>query len=96
MQFKVEFNFKAISTMDIVLTTGTIKTGEVFELIDAYKEGDLVFIGVKTDKGIQEAGFKPPRFTKKIEDEDGVKSFLDKFIVPYFEGTKYTIFRKKR
>jgi len=95
MQLKVELNFKAFAKMDIVLPNKVIKSGEVFELVDAYKEGQShVFIGIQTEDGIQEAGFKIPK-TKQVGNERQLKSFLDLFIIPYFEGTKYVILKTK-
>jgi hypothetical protein len=89
-----ELNFKATATMDIVLPTGTIKAGEVFDLVDAYKEGQThVFIGIKTDSGIYEAGFLIPK-TRQVGNDEQMKRFLGLFIMPWFGGAKYTVFQK--
>ena len=89
MKLKVNYNIRAISVKDITLPTGVIKSGEPFELKDAYKEDDGIFIGIKTSQGIQEAGFKIPK-GKKIKSRKGVKSFVESFISPYFENATYT------
>jgi hypothetical protein len=89
MKLKVNYNIKAISVKDIMLLTGAIKSGEPFELVDAYKENDSIFIGIKTSKGIQEAGFKIPK-GKSIESRKDLTFFVESFIAPYFENCTYT------
>ena len=94
MKLKVNYNIKAISVKDIMIPTGVIKSGEPFDLKDAYKEDNLIFIGIKTSKGIQEAGFKIPK-GKKIKSKKDVEYFIGSFIVPYFKNANYTFLYPK-
>ena len=92
MKLKVSFNVKSISAKDIVLQTGIIISGEPFELIDAYKERNLIFIGIKTSLGIEEAGFGIPNGIK-IKNRKQVRSFVESFIMPYFANATYSFYR---
>lgn len=89
MKLKVNYNRKSISVKDIKIPTGVIASGEPFELKDAYKENDAIFIGIKTKQGIQEAGFKIPKGAK-IKTRKQVRSFVASFIAPFFENATYT------
>ena len=89
-QFKVNFNIKVLSIKYINLTIGVISPNDVFYLKDAYKEGNLIIIGIKTGSLIQEAGFVIPKGEKVVSKED-VKSFEASFIYPYFEGATYDL-----
>ena len=95
MQFKVKFDFQAISSVDIQLPVGTIKAGKPFHLLDAYKEGDCVIIGVKHSLGIYEAGFNYTKI-KAVNSQQDVKNFVGTFITPYIKGVEYFIYKNKK
>jgi hypothetical protein len=88
MELKVNYNMKAISLKDIKLPTMAIEKGQVFYLKDAYKEKDAVVIGIQTDYGIEEAGFKIP-IGKKIKTRDDLRTFINSFIIKYLENCNY-------
>ena len=88
MNLKVNYNIKAISNKDIILPTEVINSGTPFDFKDAYKEGNMVFIGVKTNQGIQEAGFIIPK-GKRIKNRDNLKAFIESIIIIYNDDITY-------
>jgi len=92
MKLKVNYNIEAISVKDILLPSMVINKGQPFKLKDAYKENNAIVVGIKTNQGIEEAGFKIPVQTK-IKSKKDVKLFIETFILPYCsENTSYTLY----
>lgn len=91
MNLKVNLNFRAVSLKDISLPTGNIKAGEPFELVDAYKEGQAVVIGINL-YGIQEALFRIPKGAR-IKNSKDLREFVSSFIYPYHQNATYTVLR---
>ena len=76
---KLKYNTPAICVQDIQLVTETIPSGAYFWLVDVYKQKSYVVVGIKTDKGIQEALFKIPK-TLKIKNKKQLKQYIENYI----------------
>ncbi len=90
MQYKVKFDAKFVYARPLVINNKTIPSGTPFHLLDAYKEGNALVVGVKTkNNGIQEALFKI-RGNTKIKSKSDLRALVqDVGFLPYFEGAKY-------
>ncbi len=94
MKLKVSFNIKAVSAKKIVLPYNVIEAGEVFKLKDAYKEGDMLVLGIKIGSGVHEALFKINN-ASKVKTKAQLKQVVESIVFPYIEGANYTIINNK-
>ena len=76
---KLKYNTPAVCAQDIQLVTELIPSGAYFWLVDVYKQKSYVVVGIKTDKGIQEALFKIPK-SIKIKNKKQLKNFIEAYI----------------
>ena len=94
MELKIEFNIDVVSSKDIVLPFKIIKSGEVFKLKDAYKEGSFLVIGVDTGKGVHEALFKLNN-PNVVVTKERLKNNIESFIAPYMKNASYNFIKTK-
>ena len=77
---KVNYNIKTVSRIDIELDNTFLKAGNVFLLIDAYKQGKCVFATITTDQDARhDVGWEIPK-GKRIKNRNDLKLFLEKFL----------------
>lgn len=89
---KIAINKECFLLTDIEAEKGRIiKKGQVIHVVDAFIEGNGIFIAFKYKGGIAEAGFsfgKPLRGFSKMEFEDVI---ITKFVYPVFGKKENTI-----
>lgn len=90
MNLKVNYNIKCISSKDIALPFNIIKSGEVFNLKDAYKENGAIVLGIAVNNSVHEALFRIPNGIK-IKNKAQLKNMIESFIFPYHENFSYTV-----
>ena len=88
MKLKVNYNKKVVSKRNFYLPTGLVKKGDVFDLKDAYIEDDSIVMGVNTDYGVQEVGYKLPKGLR-IKSREDVRNVVSGFYFPYFKNGTY-------
>ena len=76
---RLKYNTPAVCVQDIQLVTELIPSGFKFWLVDVYKQKGYVVVGIKTNKGIQEALFKIPK-TLKIKNKKQLKQYIESYI----------------
>ena len=76
---KLKYNTPAVCVQDIQLVTELIPSGAQFWLVDVYKQKSYVVVGIKTNKGIQEALFKIPK-SLKIKNKKQLKQYIESYI----------------
>ena len=76
---RLKYNTTAVCVQDIQLVTESIPSGFKFWLVDVYKQKGYVVVGIKTNKGIQEALFKIPK-TLKIKNKKQLKQYIESYI----------------
>ena len=76
---RLKYNTTAVCLQDIQLVTELIPSGAYFWLVDVYKQKSYVVVGIKTNKGIQEALFKIPK-TLKIKNKKQLKQYIESYI----------------
>tara|TARA_R100000544_G_scaffold17125_1_gene8171 strand:+ start:235 stop:474 length:240 start_codon:yes stop_codon:yes gene_type:complete len=76
---KLKYNTLAVCVQNIQLVTELIPSGAQFWLVDVYKQKSYVVVGIRTDKGIQEALFKIPK-SLKIKNKKQLKHYIESYI----------------
>ena len=95
VRFKFIYECKMIALKKMKIPTGLINVGDVFylkdALIDTVNGRKGIFLGIKTNKGIMEAGFSHPNIDK-INSKKAMKdAIVGTLIIPYIEGATHDI-----